>query len=609
MIDTIYDNEALIRLGIFLSAFVALALWEWKWPKRVLTQSKLKRWFNNVALVLTSTLLVRIVVPMAAVGAAYYAEQHHLGFTHHLDFPLWLEFAVVLLLLDLSIYFQHAIFHVLPVMWRFHRVHHSDMDIDVSTGVRFHPVEILLSIFIKIILIVSWGAPVIAVILFEIVLNFMSMFTHSNIRLNERIERVLRWFIVTPDMHRIHHSIKENETNSNFSFHLSLWDRIFGTYRAAPEAGHLGMTIGLAQFRESAWHNYPGLLKMPFYSDVRGYTINDRDSKNEKELSHAKELALKNEEKAKLAKELNGYLQAVGQYALVSVADIDGNITDANDKFCQVSGYSREELLGQNHRIVNSGVHQKEFFEMMWSSIASGNDWHGEVCNRAKNGELYWVDSAIVPIKNDAGKIEEYVSVRVDITQRKNYELGIEQINAELSEANMKLESLSHVDALTGIANRRHFDENLANYINTMSRADSPLTLIMCDLDYLKRYNDYYGHQSGDECLVKIAKVIATNCARAGDIVARYAGDRFAIILPNITRETAMRMAECMRTEVESLALEHCEVPEPKVLTMSIGVVTQNPAKNGAAEEVIEKAEKALSHAKELGRNRVEIFS
>lgn len=218
MIEYIYHNEASIRLGVFLGAIALLALWEWRWPKRALTQSKLKRWLNNIGLVVTSTLLVRIIVPITLVGTAYFTEQYHLGYANHIEMPLWMEAVMVFILMDLIIYFQHTMFHVLPVMWRFHRVHHSDLDFDVSTGLRFHPIEILLSMVLKMVLIITWGVPVIIVILFEVVLNFMSMFTHSNIQLNERFERLLRWFIVTPDMHRVHHSIQENETNSNFGF-------------------------------------------------------------------------------------------------------------------------------------------------------------------------------------------------------------------------------------------------------------------------------------------------------------------------------------------------------------------------------------------------------
>ena len=184
LVDFIYQNEPAIRLSVFLGGFSLLALWEWATPRRELTQVKFKRWFNNIALVVSSTIIVRIVVPTAAIGMAYLAEQNHWGFINHVELPFWLKVLVTFILLDLIIYFQHAIFHVLPIMWRIHRVHHSDLDCDVTTGLRFHPVEILVSILIKFAAIVALGAPVLTVILFEMVLNLMSMFTHSNIRLN-----------------------------------------------------------------------------------------------------------------------------------------------------------------------------------------------------------------------------------------------------------------------------------------------------------------------------------------------------------------------------------------------------------------------------------------
>ena len=608
MIEYIYQNEASIRLGIFFWAIVMLAAWEWLWPKRVLTQNKVKRWLNNIGLVVTSTLLVRIMVPITLVGAAYWTEQNHLGYANHIEMPLWVETITIFILMDLIIYLQHTMFHVLPVMWRFHRVHHSDLDFDISTGLRFHPVEILISMILKMVLIIAWGVPVIIVVLFEIVLNFMSMFTHSNIQLNERFERLLRWFIVTPDMHRVHHSIQENETNSNFGFFISLWDRLFGTYRAMPEAGHLGMTMGLNQFRGKNSQSYKGLLLMPFLSGIRGYAINYRDTVNVRELAQAKEIARQHEEKSRLAIELDSFLQAIGEHALVSVADPTGNIIQVNDKFCEVSGYTRDELLGQNHRIISSGIHENEFFKEMWETITSGHKWSGEVCNRAKDGAYYWVDSAIVPVRGADGEIERYVSVRVDITQRKKYELGIEKVNRELTSANMQLEELSRIDALTGIANRRQFDEMMHSYLSTMSRSGTTLTLMLCDVDYFKNYNDLYGHQAGDECLRNVAKSIGLNFTRAGDIVARYGGEEFVIVLPNIRKETAMMLAERLRAGIEEMALEHKGSTVANVVTVSIGVVTIQPEQDMKAQDIIEKADKALYRAKEIGRNRVEVF-
>ncbi len=608
MIDFIYNNETSIRLSVFLSSFTLLALWEWQQPKRLLTQNKLKRWFNNIALVVTGTLIVRIVVPMAAVGTAYFAEHHHIGFANHFVLPFWLETAVFFVLLDLSTYFQHLIFHVMPVLWRFHRVHHSDMDYDVSTGLRFHPVELLLSILIKMLLIITWGAPVLTVILFEIVLNFMSMFTHSNISLNEKLEHKLRWFVVTPDMHRIHHSAMENETNSNFSFHISIWDRLFGTYKDAPEAGQLGMTTGLDNFRESTWQNYGSLLMTPFTHTVGGYAINYRDTRNARELAQAKKIALQHKEKAELATELDSYIQAIGQHALITVTDSEGTILEANDKFCEVTGYSLNELLGQNHSIVNSGIHEKSFIKELWSTITNGNSWHGEVCDRAKNGELHWLDSTIVPIKNADKQIERYLSVRVDITHRKKYEHGIENANQLLTDTNIQLEELSQIDALTGIGNRRCFDDALASYISTMNQTDAELTLIICDIDYFKQYNDLYGHHGGDVCLQKIAKSIGLGFTREGDVVARYGGEEFAIILPNVKKETAILLAEQMRANVEALNMEHGASLAADVVTISVGLVTQRVGKHTTITNIIEKADNALYCSKNKGRNRVECF-
>ena len=609
MIDLIYNNEIAIRISVFLSSFVLLTLWEWQQPRRLLTQNKLKRWFNNIALVVTGTLIVRIVVPMVAVGTAYFAEYHHLGFANHFVLPFWLETAVFLVLLDLSTYFQHLIFHVMPVLWRFHRVHHSDMDCDISTGLRFHPVELLLSMLIKMLLIVTWGAPVLAVILFELILNFMSMFTHSNIFLNEKLERILRCFVVTPDMHRIHHSTMENETNSNFSFHISVWDRLFGTYKDAPEAGQLGMTIGLDRFRESKWQNYSGLLLTPFTSAVGGYAINYRDTMNVRELAQAKEIALQHKEKAELATELDSYIQAIGQHALISVADADGNIIEANDKFCKAMGYSRNELLGQNHRIVSSGMHEKSFFEEMWATITSGRNWHGEVCDRTKNGELHWLDSTIVPIKNADKQIERYLSVRVDITQRKKYESGIEKENRLLTDSNIKLEELSQIDALTGLGNRRCFDDAMASFTSAENQTDAILTLILCDIDYFKNYNDLYGHQMGDVCLQKIAKSIELSFTREGDVVTRYGGEEFAIILSNVKKETAIMLAERMRANIEVLKLEHGDSSVADVVTVSVGLVTQKLDKHTTITNIFEKADNALYRSKNKGRNRVECFN
>jgi len=213
------------------------------------------------------TVLGRIVAPTGAVGFALFAEQRALGLFNRVVLPVWLELLLALFLLDLAIYLQHRLFHYVPVLWRLHRVHHADLDVDVTTGARFHPVEILLSLGIKFLVVVPLGAAPLAVLLFEIALNATSMFNHSNVRVEPAIERVLRWLVVTPDMHRVHHSAVRRETDSNFGFNFPWWDRLFGTYRAQPEAGHEGMTLGIEQFRDPKELRLHRMLVQPFRDD------------------------------------------------------------------------------------------------------------------------------------------------------------------------------------------------------------------------------------------------------------------------------------------------------------------------------------------------------
>ena len=279
MTDFIILHESSIRLSAFLGGFILLALWEMNKPKRQLQQNKIKRWLANSILIVISTILVRFVVPATAISMAYFAEENNLGFIHNIEMAYWAKCVIAIVLLDMIIYLQHLNFHELPILWRLHRVHHSDKDCDVSTGVRFHPIEIAISIGIKIIAISIIGPPVLAVIIFEVILNVMSMFTHSNIRIPKKLDNILRYFMVTPDMHRIHHSVLENEANSNFSFSFSIWDRLFGTYTKDPESGHLNMKIGLDQFSEDKYQTPLGLLYLPFISKNVGYSINRRDSR------------------------------------------------------------------------------------------------------------------------------------------------------------------------------------------------------------------------------------------------------------------------------------------------------------------------------------------
>jgi len=273
----IRSNEVPIRLGFFFGIFAIMALWELAAPRRLLTQSKAVRWTNNVGLVFFNSFLVRLVFPTAAVGMALFAREQGWGLLNYFQVPYALAVVAAVIALDFFIWLQHVMVHAVPVLWRLHRVHHADLDYDVTTGARFHPLEILLSMLIKFAVIAVMGPPVLAVILFEIILNATSMFNHSNVRIPVGIDRVLRMFVVTPDMHRVHHSVEDDETNSNFGFNLPWWDRLFGTYRDQPRGGHEAMTIGIRTFREGKWCSWiTGMLAMPFVGKISEYAINRR---------------------------------------------------------------------------------------------------------------------------------------------------------------------------------------------------------------------------------------------------------------------------------------------------------------------------------------------
>ncbi len=218
-------------------------------------------------MLLVDTLLGRVVAPAGAVGFALLAEAHRWGLFNRVSVPAWLAFLVALLLLDLAIYVQHRVFHSVPLLWRLHRMHHADLDVDVTTGTRFHPIEILLSLGVKFVVVLTLGAPALAVLVFEIGLNATSMFNHSNVRIPPTLERVLRWLVVTPDMHRVHHSLLRRETDSNFGFNFPWWDRLFRSYRSQPEAGHESMTLGLEQFRDPKELRIDRMLTQPFRDD------------------------------------------------------------------------------------------------------------------------------------------------------------------------------------------------------------------------------------------------------------------------------------------------------------------------------------------------------
>jgi sterol desaturase/sphingolipid hydroxylase (fatty acid hydroxylase superfamily) len=257
-------TELTIRLTAFAGVFLVMALWEVLAPRRPWAVGRSLRWPSNLGMVVVDAVAVRLLIPTAAVGVALIASAHGFGLFHLLGWPGWLAGLFGFVVLDLVIYGQHVVFHHVPWLWRLHRMHHADLDIDVTTGVRFHPVEILLSMLIKIAIVALFGIPAGAVVAFEVVLNATSMFNHSNVAMPIWLDRVVRLIVVTPDMHRVHHSAVKMETDSNFGFNLPWWDRLFGTYRPAPAAGHDGITIGLPIFRAPRELRLDRLLTQPF---------------------------------------------------------------------------------------------------------------------------------------------------------------------------------------------------------------------------------------------------------------------------------------------------------------------------------------------------------
>jgi len=267
------QTDGLIRFAVFLGVFLVMGAIELGWPKRVLSVSKRRRWFTNISIVAAGTAVLRLMamlaVPVAAVAAGFYAQQHQVGLLNQLDWPHWIEILIALLVLDLAIWFQHLVSHKVPLFWRLHKVHHADRDIDVTTALRFHPVEIALSMLWKIAVVVPLGASPFAVFLFEMILNACAMFNHANIALPARFDGLVRLFVVTPDMHRVHHSVLRREHDSNYGFNLSLWDRLFRTYTAQPKAGHQGMTIGLTPYQTEDPVRLGWSLWLPFRSAAR----------------------------------------------------------------------------------------------------------------------------------------------------------------------------------------------------------------------------------------------------------------------------------------------------------------------------------------------------
>ena len=266
-------GELSIRLLVFVGVFIAMALWEVAGPRRERSVGRAARWPANLGVTILNSVVVRILVPGGAVAMAVAAERHHFGLLNQVALPDVIAVATGAILLDLVIYLQHVMFHAVPVLWRVHRMHHADIDLDVTSGARFHPFEIVLSMVIKMGVVTALGTPASAVLIFEVLLNATSMFNHSNVAMRAGVDRVLRLIVVTPDMHRVHHSIVARETNSNFGFNLPWWDRWFGTYRAEPGAGQLGMTIGIEQFRGPRELALGRMLTQPFREGVGAYPI------------------------------------------------------------------------------------------------------------------------------------------------------------------------------------------------------------------------------------------------------------------------------------------------------------------------------------------------
>jgi len=262
--DIFQSSETLIRLTCFLGVFAVLAALESAFPRRTQTTSRWARWPSNISVSALNQIIVRLVLPVSAIALAVTLEQRDWGLFGALALPAWIEIPVAILLLDLAIYGQHRIYHAVPMLWRFHRMHHSDLEFDVTSGIRFHPVSVLVSALIKLSVIVAIGPASVAVLVFEVLLNATSLFNHSNLRIPPSFDRMLRLLIVTPDMHRVHHSSNPQETNRNFGFNFPWWDRLFRSYRAQPALRHEDMEIGLEQFRDEQELRLDRMLSQPF---------------------------------------------------------------------------------------------------------------------------------------------------------------------------------------------------------------------------------------------------------------------------------------------------------------------------------------------------------
>lgn len=258
-------NEPFIRTACFFAVFAIVAGWERVSPRRALKLFRRQRWPANLGIVFLNTLIVRLAFPTAAVGMAALGVERGWGLLNHFATPTWLAVPLAVVAMDFAIWLQHVMVHAVPALWRLHRVHHADIDVDLTTGTRFHPLEIVLSMGIKFAIITLLGAPVLAVVIFEVVLSACALFNHGNIRLPTALDRGLRWLVVTPDMHRVHHSVEPDESNSNFGFNLTWWDRLFGTYREQARAGQVGMSIGIHGHTDpQEVARLRGMLCMPF---------------------------------------------------------------------------------------------------------------------------------------------------------------------------------------------------------------------------------------------------------------------------------------------------------------------------------------------------------
>lgn len=268
------STEISIRLGFFFGIFFLVAICENLAPRRVFTTSRARRWFANLVIIALNPLSVALVYPIMPVGVAKLAADHQWGFLNQLALPDWLDLLMGVVLLDFAVYVQHVMFHAIPAFWRLHMMHHADLDFDLTTGLRFHPIEIIISMAIKLSAVAALGASPMSVLIFEVVLNATAIFSHSNLRIPEHVDRVLRLIMVTPDMHRVHHSVVIRETNSNYGFNLPWWDRLLGTYKAQPDRGHTEMVIGLSQFRDPQKLSLHQLLILPFAGDPGRVPIN-----------------------------------------------------------------------------------------------------------------------------------------------------------------------------------------------------------------------------------------------------------------------------------------------------------------------------------------------